>query len=222
MKLFVSLCVAFIFVGRFAALAVTVEPPLDVPAPVVTEKKDFSKDSAIKKITAYLNTLSTIQSDFYQASDNGVTARGAFYLARPDASHKDGRFRFEYASAPILLITQGTNLIYFDKELNQVTHIDVDDTPLKFLLEKKVKITPENIISIKEEGGVTALKLKDKGKPEELTLIFDNAPFALKKWIVKDVQNIETTVSLMHPEYGVEIDEKLFTFKRPKKERRRR
>ena len=215
-KLLIILSICLFITGAKNVVAATPSPELQKKTVV-----NFAKDPAIKKITAYLNGLSTIKSDFLQISTNGNTVKGTFYLARPDSKNKNGRFRFEYASAPILLITQDDNLIYFDKELNQVTRIDIDDTPLKFLLEKTVKIDPENILDIKKEGGTTKVKLKEKGKPEELTLVFKNSPFSLKEWIVKDVQRIETTVTLMRPKYGAKIDDKLFEFKRPKKKRRR-
>ncbi|MBQ7304496.1 MAG: outer-membrane lipoprotein carrier protein LolA, partial [Alphaproteobacteria bacterium] len=55
-----------------------------------------------------------------------------------------------------------------------------------------------------------------------ITLVFSNSPFELKQWKIIDPQNIEVTISLFNASKDASLDEDLFKFKNPRKNKRRR
>ena len=60
------------------------------PAPANAALSQEDKDD-LARISAYLNSITTLTGKFTQVSSNGSYAEGTFYLKKP------GRLRFEYA-----------------------------------------------------------------------------------------------------------------------------
>ena len=178
---------------------------------------DSKKFSAIERINAYLNEIKTLRADFLQVATNGEIASGKLYMSRP------GKIRFEYTPpSPILIISDGTFLIYIDKHLEGMTHFFLSNSPISFLVKKSVRITDDTeIISFSQKANIIRIKLAklnqiDKGT---ITLNFTNQPFNLRKWVVADPQGVETTVILSNMEKNITLNPKLFEFEGfPKKE----
>ena len=85
--------------------------------------------AAVLKAEIYLNQIKSLQARFVQISSNGAFAEGEVFVDRP------GKLRFEYDPPhPILMIADGINLLYYDKELKQSTFIPLWETPLWFLM----------------------------------------------------------------------------------------
>lgn len=172
---------------------------------------------AVKKINAYLNEIKTLRADFLQVATNGEIASGKLYMSRP------GKIRFEYTPpSPILIISDGTFLIYIDKHLEGMTHFFLSNSPISFLVKKSVRITDDTeIISFSQKANIIRIKLAklnqiDKGT---ITLNFTNQPFNLRKWVVADPQGVETTVILSNMEKNITLNPELFEFEGfPKKE----
>ena len=178
---------------------------------------DSKKFSAIERINAYLNEIKTLRADFLQVATNGEIASGKLYMSRP------GKIRFEYTPpSPILILSDGTFLIYIDKHLEGMTHFFLSNSPISFLVKKSVRITDDTeIISFSQKANIIRIKLAklnqiDKGT---ITLNFTNQPFDLRKWVVTDPQGVETTVILSNMEKNITLNPKLFEFEGfPKKE----
>ena len=178
---------------------------------------DSKKFSAIERINAYLNEIKTLRADFLQVATNGEIASGKLYMSRP------GKIRFEYKPpSPILILSDGTFLIYIDKHLEGMTHFFLSNSPISFLVKKSVRITDDTeIISFSQKANIIRIKLAklnqiDKGT---ITLNFTNQPFNLRKWVVADPQGVETTVILSNMEKNITLNPKLFEFEGfPKKE----
>ena len=178
---------------------------------------DSKKFSAIKRINAYLNEIKTLRADFLQVATNGEIASGKLYMSRP------GKIRFEYKPpSPVLILSDGTFLIYIDKHLEGMTHFFLSNSPISFLVKKSVRITDDTeIISFSQKANIIRIKLAklnqiDKGT---ITLNFTNQPFDLRKWVVTDPQGVETTVILSNMEKNITLNPKLFEFEGfPKKE----
>ena len=178
---------------------------------------DSKKLSAIERINAYLNGIKTLRADFLQVATNGEIASGKLYMSRP------GKIRFEYKPpSPILILSDGTFLIYIDKHLEGMTHFFLSNSPISFLVKKSVRITDDTeIISFSQKANIIRIKLAklnqiDKGT---ITLNFTNQPFTLRKWVVADPQGIETTVILSNMEKNITLNPELFEFEGfPKKE----
>ncbi len=173
-----------------------------------------SELAAVDRIQAYLNRIKTVRSQFLQASSNGELAEGNLYISRP------GRLRIEYQPpVPILIVADGTFLIYHDRELNQVSYIPLGSSPAGILLEDRISLTGGDltVTDFKQEKGTLRVTVVRTDSPLEgsLTLVFSDAPLTLRKWAVTDAQGIVTNVSLVKAKFGVPLDPKLFRFKNP-------
>ena len=171
---------------------------------------DPKKFSAIERINTYLNEIKTLRADFLQVATNGEIASGKLYMSRP------GKIRFEYKPpSPILIISDGTFLIYIDKHLEGMTHFFLSNSPIGFLVKKSVRITDDTeIISFSQKANIIRIKLAklnqiDKGT---ITLNFTNQPFSLRKWVIADAQGVETTVILNNMEKNIALNPELFEF----------
>jgi outer membrane lipoprotein-sorting protein len=170
-----------------------------------------AESAAVKKAEAALNAVTTMKSRFLQVNADGSTHEGDFYLQRP------GKMRLVYdPPTPMLMVADGVFLIYVDKEMDDVSHIALNDTPAGLLLKKNLSFSDPDVklLGVKLGAGtveITATQAKDPvaGK---LTFVFSDNPFELRQWRVVDAQNKEVRVTLQSPSYGVKIDPKLFRY----------
>lgn len=176
-------------------------------------KLDPADLADVARVEAYLNGIRTLQSRFLQISGNGGTAEGSFYLSRP------GRLRLDYdPPVPILLVTSGSFLVHYDKELKAVTYLPIDSTPAGLLVRERIELAGDVTVTSVNRGpgalrvSVVQTKDADVGK---LTLTFSERPFALSNWEVVDAQGLQTRVTLVEPRVGVAIDPALFRFSDP-------
>ena len=94
------------------------------------------QEAIVKRVERYLNSITTLQSTFFQQSSTNEFAEGEIFLSRP------GKMRIEYkAPNPILIVARGKYLSYIDTELQNVTYIPVEDTPAAFLLSGRIAST---------------------------------------------------------------------------------
>ncbi len=177
--------------------------------------KQPSKE-VISQVETYLNSLKTLKAEFVQTASNGSTAEGKIYIAKPN------KIRMEYgAPVDVDIIGNGEFIVYNDKELDQVTHIDYDDIPATLILANDIKIDGKNlkVIDFYEDRGTLMLTVEYPQKKDinPITLIFNKEPFELKQWKVTDPQSVEVTVSLYGAQKDVDLDSKLFQFRKDKK-----
>ena len=93
-------------------------------------------------IENYLNNIKQFSANFYQES-NESTAKGKFFLSKND---KNGKIRIEYQTKPkILIIINGSKLIYQDLELEETSYIDSSSTPASFLLKNNISFSDPKI-----------------------------------------------------------------------------
>lgn len=169
----------------------------------------------VKQIEDYLNNIKTLEADFVQVASNGGTAEGKLYIAKPN------KIRMEYADpTSVLIVGDGDYIIYNDKDLDQVTHIDYDDIPASLILANDIKIDGKKlkITDFYKDPGQTSVTLdyKEKGDIGPITLIFSTDPFELKQWKIVDPQSVEVTVSLYDTQKDISLDDSLFKFKKQK------
>lgn len=184
------------------------------PEGAVGIERTAEVEAKLQRISTYLNSIRTLQSRFLQVSSTGEYAEGQFYLSRP------GRVRIEYDPPnPVLIVSGGELLTYYDKELEQASHIAVENTPAAFLLSKEIAFDPEKIVvkGIREEENVISLTVAKTEDPlgGSLTLVFNAKPLTLRKWTVTDAQGIVTDLALTGPFFGGQLDPKLFEFTAP-------
>ena len=168
----------------------------------------------IARAEEYLNGITTLKARFLQISANGGQAEGTVYLSRP------GRMRLQYdPPSPMLVVADGTFLIVYDKELGEPSYLPLDSTPAGILVRDNVKLDGKDVIVTKVLRlpgvlNISMVEADDVGQGE-LTLVFSEAPFALRQWRVVDAQGSTTTVSLYEAQNGLKLDPKLFEFKNP-------
>lgn len=173
------------------------------------------EQAEIVKAEDYLNGIGTLKAHFMQANPNGDTAEGTVYLARP------GRLRLEYdPPSPILVVTHGTFLVYYDKQLEQTSYVDVDSTPAGVLVKPKVQLDQGElkVTRVTHNPGVVNVTITKREDPRQgnITLTFTEQPYQLRQWKVLDQQGQTTVVSLYDTRSGVSLDNKLFDFTDPK------
>ncbi len=194
-------------------LAGAAAPALAAPPLAATLSAQDRAD--MQRVEQYLNDIHTMTARFQQVSDNGGSAGGALSVSRP------GRMRFEYDKpTPILLIADGTFVVYIDYSLKETTYLPIGSTPAWFLLRDKISLNDGITVTKFERGpGVLRLSVVENKSPENgtLTLVFSDRPLELKQWTIVDQQGNSTTVALSGLQSGMTLDPQLFTFVDPKK-----
>ncbi len=168
-------------------------------------------EQLLAEVERYLNGVTTLRSRFVQVTSDGAFAEGTLVLQRPN------RVRFEYdAPEPVLLISDGDSFIYYDKELEQATYLTLEDTPLWFILRETVRLDDQiRVIELRRRSGTVYLTMEDARFADlgQLTLIFSERPFQLRRWEIRDPQGIVTEVALVQPSFGRPIAQQVFNFR---------
>jgi outer membrane lipoprotein-sorting protein len=183
-------------------------------APPFTEgamAADTADAEALKKAEAYLNAVTTLKSRFVQVNPDGGNYDGDLYISRP------GRMRLVYdPPTPMLMVADGKFLIYVDTQMNDASHLDLNETPAGLILKENLSFSDPSVklMGVKRGPGtleITAAMAKDPSAGK-LTLVFSDAPFELRQWRVVDAQNKEVVVTLENPQKGVTLDRALFRY----------
>ena len=173
-------------------------------------------DSAeIARVETYLNRITTFKGRFLQASSSGEYSEGSLYVSRP------GKIRIEYdPPSPNLIVADGSSMIHYDTELDQLSYITLGSSPATILIEDNISLTKGAITVTNIERGRGTLRLTvvktDDPAEGNLTLVFNDRPLSLKKWVVVDALGVETTVSLLGVRFGVPLDDTLFEIPKPR------
>jgi len=154
------------------------------------------EEAYIARVEKYINSMGNISGEFRQQSSNGSADSGIFYIKRP------GRMRLEYKS-PMLLVADGESLVYHDKKLDQISYLPLDAQPAAVILKGNASFDdPKAGITIHEirrlEGNRTAIMLGHEYSRQagSMSLIFNDSPFGIAGWQVKDAHGITTDVVL--------------------------
>ncbi|MDX2143680.1 MAG: outer membrane lipoprotein carrier protein LolA [Rhodospirillaceae bacterium] len=183
--------------------------------PTVAQALSPEETAAVKRAEDYMNALGNLRARFLQVNPDGSTHEGNLYVARP------GKMRINYdPPAEMLVVADGKWLIYVDKEVDETSYLDLDDTPAGLLLKADISFTDK---AVKLQGvrlgkntvEITAAQAKDPAAGK-LTFVFSDAPFELRQWRVLDAQNQEVSVTLFEPRFGGVLDNKLFEHEQPK------
>ena len=172
---------------------------------------DTADAEALKKAEAYLNSVTTLKARFVQVNPDGGNYDGDLYISRP------GRMRLVYdPPTPMLMVADGKFLIYVDTQMNDASHLDLNETSAGLILKENLSFSDPSVklLGVKRGPGtleITAAMAKDPGAGK-LTLVFSEGPFELRQWRVVDAQNKEVVVTLENAQKGVSLDGKLFRY----------
>lgn len=195
-------------------------PAEDNTAITFLSESELSKyQSTIKRLEKYLTGISTIVSDFTQIAPDSSLTSGKFYMQRP------GKMRWQYnPPTPILMVADGSQLVFYDYELEQVSYIPLDSNLVGFLAGETIRFDDKvSIISVEQEASAIRIALAQREKPSEgqLLLEFSDKPLLLRNMVVTDATGQVTTISLNRATFDTKLDPELFVFKDPRKGRRK-
>ena len=161
------------------------------------QKKIFALDEILlNQLENYLNQFNNISSQFIQSSSDGSQVTGKILISKP------GKLRIEYKKDnKLLIVADGKWLHYFDTDINEVQSVIIEKSPAWILLKKNINLKNDfNIKKLEKKSGKITLTIVDKHfeNIEKIELIFSARPIALKKWIVTDYQEVETTIALLN------------------------
>lgn len=139
----------------------------------------------------YLNSITGLDGKFVQTA-NGKQQNGDFAMLRP------GRVRLDYDNMPIQLISDGQDLYFFDKSLDQITTVPITSTPAGILVRKNIdlKNADINVVETTDYKNSFALKLNLRGQEGlgYMVVVFDKSPIKLNSWTVVDATGAKTDV----------------------------
>ncbi len=140
----------------------------------------------------YLNSITGLNGNFVQTA-NGKQQAGVFSMLRP------GRVRLDYDNMPVQLISDGQDLYFFDKSLDQITTVPITSTPAGILVRKNIdlKNADINVVETTDYKNSFALKLNLRGQEGlgYMTVVFDKSPVKLNSWTVVDATGATTDVA---------------------------
>ena len=204
LKLLIFINSVSLFFGLFFLAIIFSDPTFGDDGWPAADKVD------IEKAQTFLNGIDTFRARFGQVAWDGGYSEGWLWLERPHY------LRVEYAPPNnLLLVADGTLLIFFDRDIDQVSQFQYDTGPFRFLLSKNIDFSEDMVVNaIQRRAGLLRIKLVDEDNPGQgfVTLIFEEAPMQLVQWEVTDAENKTTQVTLYDHSFGLPLERKLFRF----------
>ena len=155
----------------------------------------FADKIGLSDLSAYLNKLTTVQSDFTQVNADGTVSLGRIFIKRP------GRVRFEYAPPDkSLVLASAETVAVFDAKSNQPPEeYPLKRTPLNLILAANIDLgRAKMVVGHKEVENTTRVVAQDPQHPEygTIELVFTANPVTLRQWVITDDLGQQTTVIL--------------------------
>jgi outer membrane lipoprotein-sorting protein len=167
----------------------------------------------IAKAEKYLNGIAGLSGGFVQES-SGKRDRGTFSMLRP------GRVRLDYKTIPVQLVSNGKDLYFYDRSLDQITTVPLTSTPAGILVRKNINLSTADIVV--SEAGISGdsfslkMHVMDQEGMGSMAMTFSADPVALKSWVVTDATGAKTTVVFDGLRARAEYPENYFELKRHK------
>lgn len=169
---------------------------------------DSADRAVLDRVSAYLNGIHSLKSNFLQINPDHQFIEGTLYLRKP------GQIRFEYhPPSPVLIVGTGGKIYVRNARLNTVDRNDLSDTPLGLLLNEDIDLKNNRaILGVEEQDGAIIVHARTAAtrNNSNITLVFASPVIALKQWMVKDNQGGETTVALTGLQSNIPLDDALF------------
>lgn len=164
----------------------------------------------LQALSAYLNAITTAESDFSQINADGSISTGKIFIKRP------GRVRFEYAPPDqSLVLASGGQVAIFDSKSNQPPEqYPLKRTPLNLILAENVNLARARmVVDHRADGTSTRVLAQDPENPEygTIELVFTDNPVALRQWVITDDLGQQTTVILGEMKRGADMKPSLFS-----------
>ena len=168
----------------------------------------------IKQIEASLNNIKTMEAKILQIDSKNDNANGLFYLSKP------GKMRIEYKTkkSDIVMVASKQMITYYDKELDEVSHVPTSTTPATILMQEKINFDDFEILSFDVDGNIYKIKFYQKGKKDEGIFVFTfkhDDTFILQRIDRFENENTTYRISILFTNIKInqEIPDKLFILK---------
>nr|WP_111300543.1 outer-membrane lipoprotein carrier protein LolA [Paracoccus saliphilus] len=163
---------------------------------------------SLNEISRYLNSLTTVTSQFTQINPDGTVSTGTVYIQRP------GRVRFEYDNDRTLVLASGGNVAVFDAKSNSgPQQYPLSQTPLSIILDANVNLGRQGMVTgHSEKENATVVTAQDPQRPQNgnIQMVF-TSPTELRQWVVTDDSGQKTTVILGEMQKGGSIPASRFS-----------
>lgn len=177
-------------------------------APAAAQSLSQADRAELRRAEAYLNGIDTMYSRFRQTASNGTEASGFLAIDRPD------HLRFEYdAPHPVVMIADGYELTYYDRELQEARQLPTFETPLWFLLRDHISFDEGlDVLWVKRDQNVLVVRVTQEEDSDRGTvnLVFTEQPMQFRGWEIVDAAGVSVQVALEGTRYGVELDSDMF------------
>lgn len=168
----------------------------------------FAERISLNEISRYLNSLTTVTSQFTQINPDGTVSTGTVFIQRP------GRVRFEYDNDRTLVLASGGNVAIFDAKSNSgPQQYPLSQTPLSIILDANVNLGRQGMVTgHSERDNATIVTAQDPQRPQNgnIQMVFTN-PTELRQWVVTDDSGQKTTVILGDMQKGGSIPSSRFS-----------
>ena len=168
----------------------------------------------VNRAVAYLQGLTRAKGRFTQIDARGKSASGDLFLQRP------GKARLAYdAPNNLLVVSDGNQVAVHDKRLNNFQLYPLNLSPLSLFLAKEIRLDRGVAISeVRRGAGVFSITARDKAKKTagQITLVFNEAPIALREWTIIDAQGARTRVVINSLAPVGALDKSLFVIRDPR------
>lgn len=167
----------------------------------------------VSRAEKYLNSVTGLTGNFVQTAA-GKTDKGTFSMLRP------GRVRLDYSSQPIQLISDGSDLYFFDKSLDQITTVPLTSTPAGILVRKKIDLQHAdiNVVATAADDKTFTLDMNLRGQEGlgHMSVTFDKNPVKLNSWTVTDATGMATRVVFKNLKTKTDFAKNYFQLQRHK------
>ncbi|MDR2269035.1 MAG: outer membrane lipoprotein carrier protein LolA [Rickettsiales bacterium] len=167
----------------------------------------------VAKAEIYLNGITGLSGEFSQAA-GGKRDKGVFSMLRP------GRVRLDYSTLPVQLVSNGKDLYFYDKSLDQITTVPLTSTPAGILVRKKINLTTADIVVSETMSTPNSFSLNIHIRGQEgagrMRVDFSQNPVALKSWVVYDATGMETEIVFVDMKIKTDFPKNYFELQRHK------
>ena len=165
----------------------------------------------VQKAEEYLNSITGLTGNFTQLA-NGNTEQGEFSMLRP------GRVRLDYKTLPVQLISNGRDLFFYDKSLDQITTVPLTSTPAGILVRQNINLRTSDIevshTSETDDEFRVRMHIKNQSGVGNIELVFGKSPTALKSWVVNDATGTRTEVTFQNMRVRTDFPRNFFELQR--------
>ena len=165
----------------------------------------------VRQAEQYLNAITGLTGQFTQTA-NGRDDTGDFSMLRP------GRIRLDYKTLPVQLISNGRDLFFYDRTLDQITTVPLTSTPAGILVRENINLRTADI-EVSETGSDAntmrvRMHMRNHSGAGNIELIFNKNPMSLKSWVVIDATGTRTEVVFSNMRVRTDFPRNFFELQR--------